>query len=65
MEIKLQGIYMPQKAIYAKDLKIGDVTVWNYDYKEKVLGVTFTKSNKSVRVKILCMESGENFVRTF
>ncbi len=45
MEIKLQGIYNPLKAVHAKDLKIGDITVWNYGYKEKVLGITFTKSH--------------------
>ncbi|MCR0201005.1 hypothetical protein MKC79_09810 [[Clostridium] innocuum] len=64
MEIKLQGIYAPLKAIYAKNLKIGDITVWNYGYKEKVLDITFTKSNKSVRVKILSIESGKEFTRT-
>lgn len=64
MEIKLQGIYNPLKAVHAKDLKIGDITVWNYGYKEKVLGITFTKSHKSVRVKILSIESGEDFTRT-
>ena len=64
LEIKLQGIYNPLKAVHAKDLKIGDITVWNYGYKEKVLGITFTKSHKSVRVKILSIESGEDFTRT-
>ena len=64
MEIKLQGMYGLQNAIYAKDLKIGDIAVWNYGCEEQVLEIDYTKSGKSMKIKILCVDSGKILVRT-
>ena len=61
--IKLQGIYSPQKAIPAGELKPGMVTVWNYGYKEVIKSVELTKSGKSVKCVIIC-ESGKELTRT-
>lgn len=64
MERKLQGLYAPRKAIYAKDLKVGDITIWNYGYKEEILKITPTKSGKSIKVQILDVHSGHILTRT-
>ena len=37
MTIKLQGIYNQQAAKAAKELKTGDVIVWNYGYTSTVV----------------------------
>jgi hypothetical protein len=51
MRIKLQGI-AEQEAIKAKDLKIGDITIWNYGFKEKVVEKSFSKTGKTVILKV-------------
>lgn len=40
------------KAIEAKKLKVGDVTVWNGGATEVITSIEFTKSKKSVLVGI-------------
>ena len=44
--IRLQGIgCLP--AIRAEELQVGDITVWNYGFKEEVIEIEPTKSGKS------------------
>ena len=62
-EIKLQGIYAKQKAVRAKELMVGDVTIWNYGYREKVIEKEFSKTKKTVTLKIKSLESGSIFTR--
>lgn len=40
------------KATEAKNLKVGDVTVWNGGATEKITSVEFTKTKKTVLVGI-------------
>lgn len=60
--VKLQGIYTRQKAIEARELKAGMVTVWNYGYKEIVKSVEFSKSGKTLTA-VIVSESGKEFTR--
>lgn len=62
-KIHLQGTGKV-KAIMSQDLKIGDITIWNYGYKEKVIGIEETKSRKSLKVKILDVDSNKTLTRT-
>lgn len=61
MFIKLQGIGK-QKAIEAKNLKPGMITVWNYGCKEIVKSIGFSKTGKTLTV-VLLSESGKEFER--
>ncbi len=61
--MKLQGMYGEQKAIEAKDLKPGMVTVWNYGYKEIVKSVEPSKTGKTLKVVIVSEESGNIYER--
>ena len=62
--IKLQGIYSPQKAIPAGELKPGMVTVWNFGFTETIKKVEPTKSGKSVKCLIVSDETGNEQTRT-
>ena len=35
--VKLQGIYGAKEGTPTKDLKVGDVLIWNYGYKSEVV----------------------------
>lgn len=61
MVIQLQGIGK-QKAIEAKDLKPGMITVWNYGYKETIKSIEFSKTGKTLRA-IIISESGRETER--
>lgn len=56
--IKLQGIYGHYKGTPTKDLKIGDVIVWNYGYKSEVVGITPSKTGKTINFMLKDLESG-------
>lgn len=62
--VKLQGIYSPQKAIPAGDLKPGMVTIWNFGFTETIKKVETTKSGKSVKCLIVSDETGNEHTRT-
>ena len=61
--MRLQGLYNEYKEKKAKDLKVGDVTIWNYGYTETVLNVEFSKSGKTVNVTNLSNTSGTQHTR--
>jgi hypothetical protein len=49
--IRLEGIGVLE-GIEAKDLKVGDVTIWNYGGLEKITSITPSKTGKTLKVGI-------------
>jgi hypothetical protein len=60
--VKLQGIYGAQPAKAVKDLRIGDVIVWNFGYKSTVTDLIPSKSGKTITA-VLLSESGKETPR--
>ena len=56
--IKLQGISGQQKGTATKDLKIGDVIIWNYGYKSEVVEIIPSKTGKTITFMLKSFESG-------
>lgn len=56
--IKLQGISGQQKGTATKDLKVGDVIIWNYGYKSEVVEITPSKTGKTITFMLRSFESG-------
>lgn len=56
--VKLQGISGQQKGTPTKDLKIGDVIVWNYGYKSEVVDIIPSKTGKTITFMLKSFESG-------
>lgn len=56
--IKLQGIYGAQKGIPTKELRVGDVIVWNYGYKSEVVDIIPSKTGKTITFMLKSFESG-------
>lgn len=49
-KIKLQGISQRFDGVAAKDLKVGDVLIWNYGSKSEVVGIQPSKTGKSYAI---------------
>ena len=56
--VKLQGMYGAQKGTPTKDLKVGDVIVWNYGYKSEVVEIIPSKTGKTITFMLRSLESG-------
>ena len=56
--IKLQGISGQQKGTATKDLKVGDVIIWNYGYKSEVVEIIPSKTGKTITFMLRNFESG-------
>lgn len=56
--IKLQGISGQQEGTKTKDLKIGDVIIWNFGYKSEVVEITPSKTGKTITFMLKSFESG-------
>ena len=56
-KIKLQGIHGAQKGTQAKNLKVGDVIVWNYGYKSEVVEIIPSKTGKTITFMLKSFES--------
>ena len=56
--VKLQGIHGQQTGTYTKDLKIGDIIIWNFGYKSEVVEITPSKSGKMITFQLRSLESG-------
>ena len=56
--VKLQGIYGEQKGTATKDLKVGDVIVWNFGYKSEVVDIIPSKTGKTITFMLRSLESG-------
>lgn len=56
--VKLQGIHGEQKGTQTKNLKVGDVIVWNYGYKSEVVEIIPSKTGKTITFMLKSFESG-------
>ena len=56
--VKLQGIHGEQKGTQTKNLKVGDVLIWNYGYKSEVMEIIPSKSGKMITFMLKSLESG-------
>lgn len=56
--IKLQGISGQQTGTATKDLKIGDVIIWNYGYRSEVVEILPSKTGKTITFMLRSFESG-------
>ena len=57
--IKLQGVYGHHKGTPAKELKIGDVLVWNYGETSEVVGMKSSKTGKTIVFQMKSAQDGE------
>ena len=57
--IKLLGIYGHHKGTPAKELKIGDVLVWNYGETSEVVGMKPSKTGKTIVFQMKSTQDGE------
>ena len=56
--VKLQGICGQQEGTPTKNLKVGDVLVWNYGYKSEIMEILPSKTGKTITFTIKSLESG-------
>ena len=56
--VKLQGIHGEQKGTPTKNLKVGDVIVWNFGYKSEVVDIIPSKTGKTITFMLKSLESG-------
>lgn len=57
--IKLQGIGEQQEGTATKNLKIGDVIVWNYGMKSEVVEIMPSKTGKTITFMLKSHQDGE------
>lgn len=57
--IKLQGIAGQQTGTAVKDLKIGDVLVWNYGSKSEVVELIPSKTGKTITAMLRSQQDGQ------
>ena len=57
-KIKLQGIYTRQEAKEVKELKVGDVITWNYEYKSEVVDIIPSKTGKTFTMMLKSLQDG-------
>ena len=56
--VKLQGIRGEKKGTPTKELKIGDIIIWNFGYKSEVVEITPSKTGKTITFMLKSLESG-------
>lgn len=56
--VKIQGIHGQQPAIPTKELKVGDLIIWNYGYKSEVVEIIPSKTGKTITFMLKSLESG-------
>lgn len=56
--VKLQGISGQQKGTKTKDLKIGDIIIWNFGYKSEIVEINPSKTGKTITFMLKSFESG-------
>ena len=56
--VKLQGIYGAKEGTPTKDLKVGDVLVWNYGYKSEVVEILPSKTGKTITFIMKSLQDG-------
>lgn len=57
--IKLQGIAGQQTGTAVKDLKVGDVLIWNYGYKSEIVELIPSKSGKTITAILKSQQDGQ------
>ena len=58
MAVKLQGIYNKQEAKAVKELKTGDVIVWNFGYTSTVVELIPSKTGKTITSMLKSNQDG-------
>ena len=58
MTVKLQGIYNKQEAKAVKELKTGDVIMWNYGYTSTVVDLIPSKTGKTITCLLKSNQDG-------
>lgn len=61
--IKLQGINGEKQGTPTKDLKVGDILIWNYGYKSEVMEIIPSKTGKTITFILKSLESGNTNTR--
>ncbi len=61
--VKLQGISGQQKGTKTKDLKIGDIIIWNFGYKSEIVEINPSKTGKTITFMLKSFESGNITLR--
>lgn len=56
--IKLHGIYGHHNGTAVKNLKTGDVIIWNFKYKSEVVELIPSKTGKTITAMLKSQESG-------
>ena len=56
--VKLQGICGQQPGTPTKNLKVGDVIIWNYGYKSEVVEIRPSKTGKTITFLLKSLETG-------
>lgn len=57
-KIRLQGIYEMKEAKEVRDLKIGDIITWNYDFKSEVVDIIPSKTGKTFTMMLKSLQDG-------
>lgn len=57
--VKLQGIYVHKEGTPTKDLKVGDVIIWNFGYKSEVIEIIPSKTKKTFTIMLKSFEDGQ------
>lgn len=57
--VKLQGISGQQEGTAAKNLKIGDVIIWNFGMRSEVVGIILSKTGKTITFMLKSHEDGK------
>ena len=58
MTVKLQGIHGQQSAKAVKELKTGDVIVWNFGYTSTVVELIPSKTGKTITCMLKSNQDG-------
>lgn len=54
--IKLQGISGQKAATQVKNVKVGDVIIWNFGYKSEVIEIIPSKTKKTYTIQLKSFE---------
>ena len=57
--VKLQGIHGEKQGTPIKDLKIGDVIIWNFGYKSEIVEIIPSKTRKTFNIMLRSFEDGQ------
>ena len=57
--VKLQGICGEKQGTPTKDLKVGDVIIWNFGYKSEVVEIIPSKTRKTFTIMLRSFEDGQ------